>query len=333
MIGFLILLRIGASSWMNVLQKKLAARQVDPLLIVTATFIFLSFLILPFLWFYPLTGLALAFWINMLWVALLDAPGNFFLVKALKLSELSVLGPLNSYKPVVAMLVGILLLDEVPTWPGLAGVVIIIGGSFLLTPVTNQATSRAGLSLFKERGTLFRLLSMVMTACSSIFLKAASQEASPMHTFVAWAITGVPVSLVCLKLFTPVSTRQIVPKELKLCKKGREISRGLKNHADKSVWFFNPCGIFLGSGLSGLREEMIKNFTAFLSLGLLFLVLQILTLYLFSIMPVAYALALFQLNSLTNVFLGWKIFREKNILPRAIGSVIMMAGAVILILA
>ena len=162
-----------------------------------------------------------------------------------------------------------------------------------------------------------------------------------MHTFVAWAVTGVPVSLVCLKLFTPVSARQIVSKELNLCrrqratrcKKGREISRGLKNHTDKSAWFFNRCGIFWGSGWSGLREEMIKNFTAFLSLGLLFLVLQILTLHLFSIMPVAYALALFQLNALTNVFLGWKIFREKNILPRAIGGVIMAAGAAILILA
>jgi drug/metabolite transporter (DMT)-like permease len=289
-IGLLILARIGASSWMNVLQKQLAARQIDPLLIVTATFVFLAFLVLPFLAFYPMWGLSAAFWINMFWVALLDAPGNFFLVKAIKLSELSVLGPLNSYKPVVALVVGILLLGEVPTGPGLAGVVIIVAGSFLLTPVTNQKVSRANLSWFKEKGTLYRLLSMVMTACSSIFLKAASQEASPMHTFVAWAIIGVPVSLACLKLFTPVRARE-------------------------------------------LGKEMIKHFIAFLWLGALFLVLQILTLQLFSIMKVAYALALFQLNSLTNVFLGWKIFREKNILPRAIGSVIMIAGAAILILA
>jgi len=289
-IGFLILLRIGASSWMNVLQKKLAARQVDPLLIVTVTFVFLAFLVLPFLEFYPLWGLSTAFWRNMFWVALLDAPGNFFLVKAIKLSELSVLGPLNSYKPVVALLVGILLLGEIPTWPGVAGVVTIVGGSLLLTPASPARNGRANLNLFKEKGTLYRLLSMVMTSCSSIFLKAASQEASPMHTFVAWACTGVPVSLVCLKLFTPVRARE-------------------------------------------LGKEMMEHFSAFLWLAALFLILQILTLHLFSIMKVAYALALFQLNSLTNVFLGWKVFREKNILPRAIGSVIMMAGAAILILA
>ena len=290
MIGFLILLRIGASSWMNVLQKKLAARQVDPLLIVTATFVSLTFLVLPFLAFYPLWGLSAAFWRHMLWVALLDAPGNFFLVKAIKLSALSVLGPLNSYKPAVALLMGILLLGEIPTLQGLVGVGIIIGGSLLLAPLELVMGARTNLNLFKEKGTFYRFLAMVMTSCSSIFLKAASQETSPMHTFVAWAVTGLPVSIVCLKLFTPVRARQ-------------------------------------------MGKEMMKHFTAFLWLGALFLVLQILTLHLFSIMKVAYALALFQLNSLTNVFFGWKIFREKNILPRAIGSVIMMAGAAILILA
>jgi len=289
-IALLILVRIAASAWMNVLQKKLASQQVDPLLIVTATFIFLTFLVLPLLLFYPLWGLSTVFWLNMLGVALLDAPGNFFLVKAVKLSELSVFGPLNSYKPVVAMFVGFFFLNEIPTLQGLAGVVIIVVGSFLLSPAAHKMESRANLSWWKEQGTLYRLLSLVMTACSSIFLKAASQEASPMHTFVAWAVTGAPVAIVCLKLFTPVRVEEI-------------------------------------------GQEMKKRFASFLWLGILFLVLQILTLYLFAMMKVAYALALFQLNALAHVFLGWKIFREKNILPRALGSAIMLAGAVILILA
>ena len=41
-------------------------------------------------------------------------------------------------------------------------------------------------------------------------------------------------------------------KELTLCQKSKEIPCRLKNHADKSVWFFNPCGILFGSGSSVL---------------------------------------------------------------------------------
>jgi drug/metabolite transporter (DMT)-like permease len=46
---------------------------------------------------------------------------------------------------------------------------------------------------------------------------------------------------------------------------------------------------------------------------------------------VGYALALFQTSTLISVFLGWRVFREGNIGERVVGSVVMVAGAVMVV--
>ena len=58
--------------------------------------------------------------------------GNVFLVKAIHIGDLSVLGPINAYKAVVGMLFGIFLLNEIPGWWGLLGVLLIIAGSYIV---------------------------------------------------------------------------------------------------------------------------------------------------------------------------------------------------------
>jgi drug/metabolite transporter (DMT)-like permease len=49
-------------------------------------------------------------------------------------------------------------------------------------------------------------------------------------------------------------------------------------------------------------------------------------------MPVAYALALFQLSALVSVLLGHRFFREEEVLKKSVGATIMVAGSVIIIL-
>ena len=61
-------------------------------------------------------------------------------------------------------------------------------------------------------------------------------------------------------------------------------------------------------------------------------IMQYSTNYVFSKMDVAYALALFQLSVLLNVFLGANIFREKDFIKKLIASAVMTVGAVMLFL-
>ena len=56
------------------------------------------------------------------------------------------------------------------------------------------------------------------------------------------------------------------------------------------------------------------------------------TIVTFARFRVGNSLALFQTSTLLTVFLGYKVFRERNILERLIGSLIMIAGAVLILL-
>jgi drug/metabolite transporter (DMT)-like permease len=47
---------------------------------------------------------------------------------------------------------------------------------------------------------------------------------------------------------------------------------------------------------------------------------------------VGYSLALFQTSTLISVLLGYKVFKERNILERLIGSVVMIGGAVLIVM-
>jgi drug/metabolite transporter (DMT)-like permease len=60
--------------------------------------------------------------------------------------------------------------------------------------------------------------------------------------------------------------------------------------------------------------------------------MQYTTTYTFDHMPVGYALSLFQLSTIVSVLLGYQVFKEQDIQKKLLGSVIMIAGSVIIIL-
>jgi drug/metabolite transporter (DMT)-like permease len=62
-------------------------------------------------------------------------------------------------------------------------------------------------------------------------------------------------------------------------------------------------------------------------------IMQLCTIIVLGGFQVGYALALFQTSSLLSVFLGHHVFKEKNILERLTGSVVMVAGAILIVLA
>jgi drug/metabolite transporter (DMT)-like permease len=58
--------------------------------------------------------------------------------------------------------------------------------------------------------------------------------------------------------------------------------------------------------------------------------MQLCTIIVLGGLQVGYALALFQMSTLVSVFLGYRLFQERNILGRLTGSVVMIAGAVMI---
>lgn len=203
-----IILRVLSNPLGNVFQKQLTNRYNYPLLINFLTFLLLSvFCIIPAIQVRWLE-LPFEFWKYCILAGIVGATGNGFLVKALQCGDLSVLGPINSYKSVVGIIVGIFLLGEIPNLWGIAEVHLV--------------------------------------------------------------------------------------KEFKRIK----------------------------------IRDLFSYFYLVLCIG----TMQYTTNCVFDHMEVGYALALFQLSTIVSIFLGYRIFKEENITKKLIGSVIMVAGSVMIIL-
>lgn len=182
MLAVFIAARILANPVSNVFQKQLTQRAVHPLVVIWMTHLLLTLLCLPaFFWIQlPRTS---EFWLNMGVSAALAVSGNAMLVQALKGGELSVLGPLNAYKPLIGLIGAALLLGEIPSALGLVGIVLIVAGSYF---IVERGVDR--------QGVLLRIAALVLSATEAVVLKKALLVSSPMTVFVFWAILGVPLA-------------------------------------------------------------------------------------------------------------------------------------------
>src|SRR5512141_1504129 len=121
-----VIARIVANPVSNVFQKQLAQRSASPLFVISATHALLTIACLPFL-LRPLPVVA-AFWTNIAISAVLAVAANSVLVLALHSTDLSILGPINAYKSVISLVLGVYLIGEIPTPMGVLGVLLIVAG-------------------------------------------------------------------------------------------------------------------------------------------------------------------------------------------------------------
>jgi drug/metabolite transporter (DMT)-like permease len=194
--------RIVANPVSNVFQKQLTQRSANPLFIIGATDALLTLGVLPLflLGAVPLQ-LAPGFWNYMVISASLAVASNVLLVYALQSADLSVLGPINAYKSVISLVLGVFLLGEVPAPMGAAGVLLIVAGSyFVVDRDANQPPGNAFARFFRERGIQFRFAALVVSATEAIFLKKALLLSTPLTTFVFWSILGLPIAAVAMAL-------------------------------------------------------------------------------------------------------------------------------------
>lgn len=191
--------RVFASPLVNVFQKKLTNRHVSPEIVVALSYGFFVLLAIPGFIILKPFHFVNEFWIYIFLLGIVDAFGNYFLVKSLRTTDLSVFGPLNAFKPVFALLVSVFLLKEIPSLTGVFGVIIIITGSYVLS--FRQGIGFSGLkSFFRDKGIHYRFLAIALTAIAAVFSKKTILLSSPMITFMYWSVIGMPLTLSLLLL-------------------------------------------------------------------------------------------------------------------------------------
>jgi drug/metabolite transporter (DMT)-like permease len=281
-----VILRIISNPIGNVFQKQLTSKGNHPLIINFLTYFLLSIVCLVVAIGVDWQKLPADFWLYSTLAGIVGALGNGFLVKALERGDLSVLGPINSYKAIIGIIVGVFLLREIPNVWGILGIILIVYGSYFVLDTTEQGFSWG---LLRKSEIQFRIWAMILTAIEAVFLKKIILVSSTAIAFISWCCFGAAFSFVLLFIYG-----------LKLKDEIRKISAG-----DISRYVF-----------------------LIVSIG----TMQFTTNYTFGQMPVGYALSLFQLSIIVSVLLGHKIFQERDIRKKLIGSTIMIAGSVLIIL-
>lgn len=204
LVSIAVLLRIISNPLGNVFQKQLTLKGNNPLLVNFLTYFSLTVVCLIFVFFITWQSLPIQFWTYSLLVGITGALGNGFLVKALQQGDLSVLGPINSYKSVIGIFMGILLLGEIPEIWGITGIVLIIYGSYIVLDTTRE---RFSLALFKKSEIQFRIWAMLFTAIEAVFLKKVILASSSSIAFISWCSFGAVFSFI-LMLFYRVDIKK-----------------------------------------------------------------------------------------------------------------------------
>ena len=192
-----VCLRILANPLANVFQKRLTLKGHHPLVVN-----FLSYLGLGLLCVVPAFGIGWqllppAYWLYSVLGGIAGAIGNGFLVRALQKGDLSVLGPINAYKSVVGLVVGVFLLGEVPNLWGVVGTALIIWGSYFVLDTTEDRFSWA---LLHRPEIQLRLWALVFTAIEAVLLKKVILASDVTIAFLSWCWFGGFFSLLLLPL-------------------------------------------------------------------------------------------------------------------------------------
>lgn len=267
-----ILFRIFSNSFSNVFQKKLTKSGEAATCINCINYILMSLISIPLLLLVNFSLITPEFWLYAITGGITGAIGNCFMVLALKQGELSVLGPINSYKAIVGMIFGIFLLHEYPNIYGVLGIGLIIIGSYFILK-SPKALLRKDIQ--------YRIYALIFTAIEAVFIKKVIILSSIASSFIISSFLGA--------IFSYLIMRILENKKLHIPTK--------------------------------------KNSIMYISTTLCFAIMTFTTAYVFKYMNVGYALSLFQLSIILNVILGYKLFNEKKLIKKLLGSLIILIGS------
>lgn len=190
--------RITSNPLANAVQKILT-KKYSSILINLYSYAFLGlFCLFPAAKFYSWTAYGSDFWSLVCLAGILCTLGSVCLIKALQYGELSVLGPINSYKCIVGIILGIFVLGEIPHFTELFGVLLIICGSRYTFETADGTFNPA---IFLRKDIMLRFAALFFTGCEAVILKKIILMSSAVQSFILWCFSGFIFSLLLLIIF------------------------------------------------------------------------------------------------------------------------------------
>lgn len=179
---FGVIIRIFSNSYLNVFQKLLTQKGEYSSVVNFYTYLGLTLIGLLLCANPIFTPQMLPYIFTM---GFLGALGNYFIVKALSCGELSTLAPINSYKPIIALVIGFLYLHEIPGVKEVLGILLILIGTLFL----------GGSKILLCKSTIYRFIALILLGTEAIFIKKVILLSDVNSCFLYWVSTGLIFAL------------------------------------------------------------------------------------------------------------------------------------------
>src|SRR5215211_2965420 len=147
------------------------------------------------------------FLVSILASGILNLVATLASTRALQLADASVATPFLSFNPALTLLVSAFALQEIPSWRGVAGVLLIALGAYLFeVEAVNQGMLAPVRALGRQPGVLLAIGASFVWGITPVFEKIAIQHTSPenplMVAFGTTLLTVVVLSPALLRTAT-----------------------------------------------------------------------------------------------------------------------------------
>jgi len=239
--------------------------------------------------------------------AILNIISLTLIFRALSSTDLSLSIPMLSFTPIILIATSYFLLGEVPSLAGVAGICIIVIGSYVL----NISSSDEHLidpvrSMLRNRGSWYMLIVAFLFAVSINFDKIAIMNSDPFFG-MALTVLAIGGAFVIMAAFSCCSFRPVSSQ--------RPPENGYR------------------APLFGFRAFLQKKYLALTILIGAFVAIEAASInvaYTMQIVP--YVIAIKRLSIIFVVLYGTLIFSEDETVKRLMGAALMVAGAIIIVL-
>ena len=238
--------------------------------------------------------------------SILNILGLSLIFKALSSSDLSLSVPMLSFTPVILIGTSYIILHEVPSMFGFAGICIIVSGSYVLNIAEEHEHYLDPIkAMMRNRGSWYMLIVAFLFAISINFDKIALLNSDPFFG-MALTVTTIGVALLLICAYYRYAGR----------KRSQVHSSSNADEAPQYVRAIPIQKFFLLTLLIGV---FVAVEAASVNVAL---TLQI----------VPYVIAIKRLSIIFMVLYGTLVFSEGDIKKRVMGASLMVAGAIIILL-
>lgn len=204
---FLLAISVAFLQSVKDVYNKTQLQDFDEYIIGCSLTFFTSLFLSPLLFFIEIPQLGNNFWLALLVSGSLNAIAFTVYLRAIKISDLSIIAPITTFTPLFLLITSPLIVGEFPKPLGVMGVLLIVVGSYLLNiKEKHQGHLAPFRAIVRDKGSRLALLVSFIWSLTSNFDKIGVQNSSPIFWGISIFFT---ISMLLLPIVLQKSHRSL----------------------------------------------------------------------------------------------------------------------------